>query len=132
MNTGGIVRVLSVERLGPYAAAMGTVDDGLRLYEWNLSLSSGGGAAYETRLWAPALHRAFPHYRGPRRSVHQRLVTMRLFRNRIAHHEPIHYRHLAADHATMLTILGWVSPEFAAWVDSRSRVPTLLAIKPAT
>ena len=69
---------------------------------WVSLLSSGGGATYETRLWRPALHRAFPHYRGPRRSVHQRLVTMRLLRKRIAHHEPIHYRHLAADHATML------------------------------
>jgi hypothetical protein len=57
---------------------------------------------------------------------------MRLFRNRIAHHEPIHYRHLAADYATILLILGWVSPDFAAWVDGRSRVPVLLAAKPAT
>ena len=39
---------------------------------------------------------------------------MRLLRNRIAHHEPIHYRHLAADYDRMLTILGWVSADFAA------------------
>jgi hypothetical protein len=32
----------------------------------------------------------------------------------------------------MLTILGWVSADFAAWVAARSRVPALLATKPAT
>ena len=99
---------------------------------WVTLCSSGGSALYENRLWRPALHRAFPFYRGPRRQVHQRLEHMRLFRNRIAHHEPIHYRHLAADYDTILTIVGWVSVEFAAWVAARSRVPALLAIKPAT
>jgi len=99
---------------------------------WVGLLSSGGAAEYETRLWRPALHRAFPNYRGPRRVVHQRLVNMRLLRNRIAHHEPIHYRHLAVDYDRMMAILGWISADFAAWVDARSRVPALLAIKPAT
>jgi len=75
------------------------------------------------------------HFRtigAPRRVVHQRLVNMRLLRNRIAHHEPIHYRHLAVDYDRMMAILGWISADFAAWVDARSRVPALLAIKPAT
>jgi len=55
---------------------------------------------------------------------------MRLFRNRIAHHEPIHYRHLMADHERLLTIVGWISADFADWVAARSRVPALLAGKP--
>jgi hypothetical protein len=98
---------------------------------WVSLLSSGGPAAYEVQLWRPALHRAFPHFRGHRRHVHQRLETMRLLRNRIAHHEPIYYRHLAADYGRLLTILGWISVDFA-WVGARSRVPALLATKPST
>jgi hypothetical protein len=209
VSTGEVVRALSAERLGPYLAATGDVNSGIRLYDWNLAvsaafyevlshfkvavrnglhdqlcqltqrpdwwmspglvfapeaaemiahavhqarrrvgrqpghvvaalpfgfwvtiLSAGGSAAYETRRWRPALHRAFSNYRGPRRPLHRRLEHMRLFRNRIAHHEPIHYRHLAADHATILPVLEWISADFADWVAARSRVPALLAGKP--
>jgi hypothetical protein len=110
----------------------GHVEAALPFGFWVGLLSAGGSADYETRLWRPALRLAFPNYRGPRRPLHQRLVNMRLLRNRIAHHEPIHYRHLAADYERMLTILGWISAGFAAWVAVRSRVPALLATKPAT
>lgn len=98
---------------------------------WVSLLSSGGSAAYETQFWRPALHRAFPDYSGPRPPLHRKIENMRLLRNRIAHHEPIHYRHLAADHARLLTIVGWISGDFADWVAARSRVPALLMTKPA-
>jgi hypothetical protein len=114
------------------ASTSGHVVAALSFGFWVGLFSTGGSADYETRLWRPTLRLAFPNYRGPRRPLHQRLVNMRLLRNRIAHHEPIHYRHLAADYQRMLTILGWISTEFAAWVDGRSRVPALLAAKPAT
>jgi hypothetical protein len=51
---------------------------------------------YEMTLWRPALHGAFPGYRGPRSTLHEDLRNMGLLRNRIAHHEPVHHRHLAA------------------------------------
>ncbi|GAA0435305.1 hypothetical protein Acor_75600 [Acrocarpospora corrugata] len=78
------------------------------------------------RLWRPALHRAFPGYRGPRRALHQDLYHLRKLRNRIAHYEPIHHRHLIADHATILTVLGHISPEAASWVRENDRVPEAL------
>ncbi|GAA1880408.1 hypothetical protein GCM10009687_55860 [Asanoa iriomotensis] len=97
---------------------------------WVGLVSAGRGRNYETMLWRPAIHRAFPHYRGPRPPVHQRLETLRLLRNRIAHHEPIHSRHLAADYGSLLSVAGWLSPAFEGWIKSTSRIPALLAGRP--
>jgi hypothetical protein len=73
------------------------------------------------------LHRAFPH-RGSRRrgEVHQELTTMRLLRNRIGHHEPIHHRHLEADHATLFRVLSYLSTEMAAEAALLDQVPDVL------
>lgn len=85
---------------------------------------------YDRRLWVPSLHRAFPHFRGPRRTLHREVETMRLFRNRIMHHEPIHHRHLEADHQTIVRVIGYSSPMMAARLASRDRVPAVLARRP--
>lgn len=87
----------------------------------------GRGNQYEVRLWRPALHRAFPGYRGPRTGLHQQLDYLREFRNRIAHHEPIFARHLAADLASIRAVLGYVCPDTQQWVDQLNRVPAVLA-----
>jgi hypothetical protein len=94
---------------------------------WVGLFGSGGACQYENRLWRPALHRAFPGYRGPRKPLHRDLNYVRSFRNRIAHHEPIHDRHLAADHRTIFRVLRWMSSDFAAWAAAHDRVPEVLA-----
>jgi hypothetical protein len=83
--------------------------------------------AYEMTLWRPALRHAFPQYRGPRSVLHQDLYNMGLLRNRIAHHEPVHHRHLAADHGTIVRLIGYVSTEAASLVTVASRVPAVLS-----
>ncbi len=81
---------------------------------------------YEMTLWRPALSRTFPHARLARAAAHRQLDYLRTFRNRIAHHEPIFARHLAADHTSILTVTGWINPEVQRWIDHHSRVPGLL------
>jgi hypothetical protein len=85
---------------------------------------------YEMDLWRPALHRAFRQFRGPRRSLHDDLNHLRKFRNRIAHHEPIHQRHLEADLASILRILGYLSADMAGWVRDNERVSDVLLRRP--
>lgn len=77
-------------------------------------------------LWRPALLRTFPHAQLARAAAHHQLDYLRTFRNRIAHHEPIFGRHLAADHTSILTVTGWINPEVQRWIDHHSRVPGLL------
>ncbi|WP_203923445.1 hypothetical protein [Rugosimonospora africana] len=63
---------------------------------WTSLLSNHRGSQYGRLLWVPTLHRSFPHYHGRRRDLHDNYEAMRLLRNRIMHHEPIHHRDLMA------------------------------------
>ncbi|MGW5571988.1 hypothetical protein ACWEVD_12360 [Nocardia thailandica] len=90
---------------------------------WVSLLSS----ANDRVMWVPCLHKAFPNYRGPRKVVHRELETIRLFRNRIMHHEPIHHRHLEADHKTLLRLIGYISTDALTHLAARDAVPAALA-----
>jgi hypothetical protein len=85
---------------------------------------------YHRSLWVPCLHRAFSFYRGPRPRLHGDLQTMLLFRNRIMHHEPIHHRHLVADHATILRLLGYLSPAMVEQLAAYDQVAAVLLRRP--
>jgi hypothetical protein len=85
---------------------------------------------YDRSLWVRHLHKAFPHYRGPRGPLHSDLQTMLLFRNRIMHHEPIHHRHLAADHDTMTRVLAYLSPEACTQLATHDDVLAVLRRRP--
>lgn len=82
---------------------------------------------YEMTLWRPALHRAFPGYHGRRGPLHEDLRHMSWLRNRIAHHEPIHHRHLSGDHDTMIRLIGHVCAETSRWVRAHDRVLAVLS-----
>jgi hypothetical protein len=86
--------------------------------------------SYDRDFWVPALHKAFPGYRGNRQSLHESFMSMLLFRNRVMHHEPIHLRHLAADHAKVYRVLGYLVPDAVTWLRQFDRVPLVLANKP--
>jgi hypothetical protein len=82
---------------------------------------------YDRRLWVPVLHEAFPRYRGRRDDLHRALNTMRLFRNRVMHYEPVHDRPLSDRHATLYRMLGYLGPSFAMEARRMDRVPQVLA-----
>ncbi|MFI7453949.1 hypothetical protein ACIBQX_41120 [Nonomuraea sp. NPDC049714] len=86
---------------------------------------------YDRHLWVPALHEAFPHYSGRREPLRDNLQAMVLLRNRIMHHEPIHHRHLAADHAKIYRLLAYVEPQVIGSLQAFDRVPEVLAQRPA-
>ncbi|MFC4529672.1 hypothetical protein [Sphaerisporangium dianthi] len=86
--------------------------------------------AYDRHLWVPTLHRAFPYYTGSRERLRDGLQSMVLFRNRIMHHEPIHHRHLAADHTKIYRLLGYLQPGIVMWLREFDRVPEILARRP--
>jgi hypothetical protein len=57
------------------------------------------------------------------------LDACRLLRNRIAHHSPIYRRDLRADHQRIVRLLGYVSWDYAGWVQAHDRVPGVLAAR---
>ncbi len=92
----------------------------------------GRGKSYDEQLWRRCLHRAFPGFRGVRRDLYRSLDHARAFRNRIAHHEPVYYRDLDADHRSILRLIDYLSPSLSAQVAKYSRVPEVLARRPPT
>ncbi|WP_328506795.1 hypothetical protein [Streptomyces sp. NBC_00391] len=101
----------------------------LTLGFWVSLLSHASG--YDRHFWVPALNSAFPHYSGRRDSLYDDLTSLVLLRNRVMHHEPVHHRHLAADHDTLYRVLGYLSPEFAKEAQAMDRFPDVLADRAA-
>ncbi|MFG1921246.1 hypothetical protein [Cryptosporangium sp. NPDC048952] len=82
----------------------------------------------EVQMWRPALHRAFrPLYRGPRGDLHQHLDHLRLFRNRVMHHEPIHHRDLHADRRRIYELVNYLSPDLGRELAGVDRLSEILA-----
>ncbi|MBI1758341.1 MAG: Abi family protein [Actinobacteria bacterium] len=85
---------------------------------------------YATTLW-PDLAAAFPHApTRARRTLEQPIGRLHGFRNRLAHHERVWTQPLGARYTDVLTVLGYIDPDVATWVDHTSRVPALLTTCP--
>ncbi|WP_420433831.1 hypothetical protein [Candidatus Poriferisocius sp.] len=92
---------------------------------------------YLTSLWSPALASRFPHHPTPNNAVQiqidveSRIDRLHFLRNRVAHHEPLHRRELAADAALILELIRWMCSDTYAWMADLSRIPAVLASRPA-
>lgn len=74
------------------------------------------GPRYSMDLWERHLYKAFPNTKVGRKQLNKRLESIRLLRNRVAHHEPILSRDLRKDVDHILETIGWISPDTARWV----------------
>lgn len=87
------------------------------------------GRPYD-EIWRDRLHNAFPHGPGRRKDLPPRMLRVRLFRNRLAHHDSILGQDIDAIHEDILTITGWTDPAARVWLEGRSQVTVVLARKP--
>jgi hypothetical protein len=85
---------------------------------------------YHQPLWAPTLYKAFPSYHGDRETLRDSLQAMVKLRNRIMHYEPVHHRHLEADHAKIYRLICYIEPEVVTWLRDHDEVPDILARRP--
>jgi len=86
------------------------------------------GPHYDATLWRHCLHKAFLARGGrPRKTVHGRLNTIRRFRNRVMHHEPIFNRPLQQLHDEIIEAISWMCRDTAAWTTYRSRYDEVAA-----
>jgi hypothetical protein len=85
---------------------------------------------YNTTVWAPYLSRAFPHapHRPRRNAVDDRLHSVILLRNRIAHHEPVFSQPdlLRQRVADIIELGTWSNPQAAAWWEQHTTVMLVL------
>jgi hypothetical protein len=112
-------RTRGVQRL-----STGDVVAGQTYYFWVSMLTS----RFEQRVWQREFARSFPcappHI--DRAVVHASAESIRLLRNRIAHHEPLLNYHLAGAYRRALAMIRWISPEKAAWAVCRWPAPDTL------
>lgn len=80
------------------------------------------GKAYET-LWQQGLHKiGSKDGKGLRRKdLSTPLASIRILRNRIAHHEPILYWQLQKKYSSIIEVTSWLSPHAADWCRAHSR-----------
>lgn len=85
-------------------------------------------AQYEHTLWTPQFSRVFRSAgrKMRRQTVHNRMNELRVFRNRVAHYEPIYHMTPSRRHADLIEAIAWMCPDSAAWAWEHSRVPYVL------
>ncbi len=60
----------------------------------------------------------------------ERCDSVREFRNRIFHHEPIFERDISFEFRNIMQLIEWLSPEKSIWIKPYSRVMSVLRDKP--
>lgn len=91
---------------------------------------------FDSRLWSPHLRTAFvglpsgPSVQQHRQMIADELDRVRRFRNRMAHHEPIFERNLAAEYTRMINLVTWRCPQTAAWLQGIDTVCAVLKQRP--
>ncbi|MBS1868255.1 MAG: Abi family protein [Actinobacteria bacterium] len=84
-----------------------------------------------TTLW-PDLASAFPGAPDRRRkTVEDPVARLHELRNRIAHHQRVWNRDLAARYADVLLVAGYLDADLPAWIAHDCRVPALLRERPS-
>lgn len=102
------------------------IESGVDVARVATALSTDRLAPY-LRAMAGDLRHAFPNLRPQNRAtVYGALDALHTLRNRIAHHEPIHKRDLAADMLTIYRVLDWIDPDVRFWAVGLSRLQTLI------
>jgi Abi-like protein len=124
----------NLKKLSHRYSASGKIVAELNFAFWEKILTTG----QDNRLWLPTQNfkRIFPgcphdlEISKARGELYNSLMNIRLFRNRIAHQEPIFYRELKEDYDRLLKVIEWRSPVAAKWVEKFEQVNSILKEKP--
>ena len=101
---------------------------------WTKLLERGPDGNYIRHFWNAGLSEAFRHYPGGAQShrgpINSEILALKDFRNRIAHHEPIHNKKPDRQYERIVRVAGWIDPTLASWIELHSRCNSLFEGKP--
>lgn len=86
---------------------------------------------YDRSLWQTRMKDLLPNQTMTRHDFQTVVREINHFRNRVAHHEPIHNQDLTVTHKTILETIGWLSTETRDWVKHYSTVLSIIRTAPA-
>lgn len=124
-----VVDLISVRNTQP---STGKVIPELKFVFWQKMFTG----RHDVRLWNMHLRRVFPNLSPAlsvaqhRQSIYTDLEQIRMLRNRIAHHEPIFARNLAADYASIIRLIEGRCAVTAAWLGTHQQATPMIAAKP--
>jgi hypothetical protein len=128
-GTAGPDSIMDAERLivrRGRSVTPGRVVGSMSFGFWNALFGHG----YEP-LWRASLNRCFkPHGPSKRKDVSTVTERMRLFRNRVAHHERLFHQDLRSRHDELLKLAMWIDPDARDWIAGRSSVLLILQNRP--
>jgi len=84
----------------------------------------------QAKLWADALHHAFPHHQNPA-VIKFWVERLHSIRNRVAHMEPLLDADPMSYHRTVARLLGAIDPHLRDWYTSISRIPEVCRQRPS-
>ncbi|MDQ6941369.1 MAG: hypothetical protein M3169_02505 [Candidatus Eremiobacteraeota bacterium] len=103
---------------------------------WTQLLKSGPDGNYVRHFWNAGLSKAFRHFPGGSRrsrgSIDTEIRVLKDFRNRVAHHEPIHNKKPDHQYERIVRVAGWIDPTLAGWIGFHARCPSLLKTGPTS
>jgi len=114
------------------AGATGKVIAELKFAFWCHMFTS----RYQVRIWDDNIRAAFPNLPAAytpaqaRRAIHVELDSLRKFRNRIAHHEPILADPLPHRQQSIRSLINWRCAEVSNWHSTWELVTQNMAAKP--
>lgn len=80
------------------------------------------------RLFQQKVFAAAPRRMRTRKALSPLINRARMLRNRVAHHEPVwHLKDLPEQHTAILDLIGWMSPDMRATLESGDRFPRVHA-----
>lgn len=112
--------------------AAGQVIVDLKFIFWEKMMTS----RFRRSIWRHHFPTAFPEYdstfsvNDARAACRVDLEHVRMFRNRIAHHEPVFTRDLQDDLERISRLLRWRNPVAAAWLTKIETVSPLIELQP--
>ena len=140
--TGGFIRSLpegqgynakrDLQECAQRCGTAGQVIVDLKFIFWERMLA----ARFQRPIWQDHFSTVFPGYDKTLRACDARaacwddLREVRLFRNRIAHHEPVFTRDLQGDLERISRLVRWRNPVAAAWLTKIETVTPLIERQP--
>lgn len=86
---------------------------------------------YDRDFWQKHMSSLIPSFTISRRDFQRKIKDINHFRNRIAHHEPIHHLALRDIHSNILEVLTWLSNETRDWVHHYSSLNQAIMTAPS-
>lgn len=110
----------------------GSVTNGRMIAELNFGFWVKMLLPRHKEIFWPNFHSAFENL--PKdisyETFYKRCEDIRVFRNRVFHHEPILHLNISQEYSDLMQMINWLSPEKAKWIKGYSRVMAVMRQKP--